>query len=146
MGPPGNIQLVWHGVIHRLQCGYLVHGFLSMGLREMSPPAPREPPLPPPSLMLVFILLLLTLRAFLTPLYSVEFLPFLKNIFPEVPPPWLSSSAVSCGRSVGDGWNQLGMTLSIMGPPLTPETLCNQNVATCTQCRDVKQTLAILTG
>lgn len=36
---------------------------------------------------------------------SCSILPILKYVFPEVPPCWLRSSAVSCGGSIRASWN-----------------------------------------
>jgi len=44
-------------------------------------------------------------------------LPFLKPVFPEVPPSSLRGSAVSCGGSARDSWNQL---LALQRPHLQP--------------------------
>lgn len=36
-----------------------------------------------------------------------HFLPFLKNVFPEAPSPWLPCSEVPHGGAIEAGWNQL---------------------------------------
>lgn len=69
--PSGHICLLWHGVLHVLWCGYLLHhGVFSTCLREISPPGA-----PPPVPQMVFTLL------FLTPLCSLALWMFLNACF-----------------------------------------------------------------
>jgi len=61
-----------------------------------------------PSLILVSAGLFHTVFFFpLIPLLFLVLMPFLKSVFPETSPSWLSGSAVPCGRSAGDGCNRL---------------------------------------
>lgn len=48
------------------------------------------------------------------------FLPFLKHVFTEVPPVWLTGSPVSCGGSAGASWNRLEPVVSSQRQPLPP--------------------------
>ena len=93
--PSGNIQLLWQGALHGLQCGYplrcgplhMLQGNICSGSCSSSSPSP--------SLTLIFPLLFLTVfphsSAFLM------FLPFFKYAFTEVPPAWLMCSSGSIG-------------------------------------------------
>ena len=62
--------------------------------------------------------LFLTLFPLTPPSVMWHFLPFLKYVFPEMPPSWVSGSAVLCGGSVGGGWS----LLCLPGPLLTDTT------------------------
>lgn len=51
-------------------------------------------------------------------------LPFLKHVSPEVPPAWLTGSAVSCSGSVGAGCDPHGAAPHLVpeGPPWLPKS------------------------
>lgn len=98
-----NVDTCSDMVLHGLQGDNLHYHGLSMGCRGVSAPVPGAP-LPPPSLTLVFLGLFLTVFSSLLSLLC-GILPFLKCVFPEAPPAWLMSSAVSHGGSIGAGWS-----------------------------------------
>lgn len=111
---PGSTLYHCVGVLHGLQCGYLLwhgplHGLkgssfksyhgITLGCRQISAPAPEAPPPTPSFLTFTFSGLFHTLfSSFFSLLYSI--LHFLKYIFPVEPPVWLMSLAVSLDRSI----------------------------------------------
>ena len=144
----GHVHLPWCGVLHRLQCGYLLqygplHGILWItcstivsptGYRGMSSPVgtwiTSNSSFPDLGISRIVS------HAF-SPHCTQNFLPFLKYVFPKVPSPWLRGSAMPCR---GVGWSWLELSVSGTGqpwPPLTEATPAAphcQHLGTCTWC------------
>lgn len=81
-------------------------------------------PPPPPTTVLLPLFLIPVL--FPPPLFLQHFLPFLKYVSTEAPPPWLLGSAMPCSVSTGAGWNKLCLVQGRPGlssqrhPPCSP--------------------------
>lgn len=109
--PSENVQLLQHGVLHGLQgnnCSALV---ASRGCRGMS--APVFGALSPPScLILVSAGSFSHISPHPSPPYSV--FPFLKCVYPEMPPPWLGTVGLSCTLQ-WVCWSCLKLALCSMG-------------------------------
>lgn len=110
--PPQTVSLLQHGPLHVLQ-SFRKKIFPSVGsshgCREYLLQCYEAPlllfPLSSPTLL--FLLLFLTLFLFLPPsLCPVGFLALSYICFPRGAPLVVDGSTVSCGGSVGDGWNQ----------------------------------------
>lgn len=75
---PSDMYLLWHGLIHRL---WSLQGSACSDMEHL--------------LLIPTVVLLLSL--------SGVFCPFLKQVFTEAPPSWLTGSAVPCGWFVEAG-------------------------------------------
>lgn len=90
--PSENVHLRQHEPSTACRESLLCHG------------APCPPPAPLFSMLPSFILSFFLFP----PLLPVQFLPFLKHVFPEVPLTGPQGLALPCGGSAGAGWNRLG--------------------------------------
>lgn len=107
----GNTHLLWHGVSHGPQRGYLLqqavrkcllhHGPFH-GCRRISALVPAAPP--SPSFFHLSACKAVAHTFYLTSYYSALFYPFFQCVFPGLPPAWLRGLAVLCGGVAGSGW------------------------------------------
>lgn len=115
MVPLGNVPLLQHGVLHGLQCGYIL--------------CPGTPP--------HHSLLALAFSLFL-PFCSLSSLPglffALKYIFTEIPCMWWMGSAMSCGGSVLEPvWHRTALGHLPHMPLLQPLTTNTLTPTPCTR-------------
>lgn len=109
---PGHILLLLHGVLHGLQCGYLLQGLQRVSLLCHGPLHGLQGNLSfstwsnscPSFLVLVPSYFFLTpLSQSCTTMFLLLFLPFPRYDTTEAPPRLLMGSAMCCGSSAGSG-------------------------------------------